>query len=210
LPSRRGGREARQRDLDVRILVPRRAASIRFDEPRANLGPVRRRLLEEERHARGDALVAHAARPRMIHRAESRPALTAYNHPRDAAQVERAEVLEERLDREEAHEGRAGAQRIEPREHLPVLDARAEPDALRPRARPGRGALRALRQNLIDVRRGDHDLEHAGDEGVRDVLLVQVGHRVDEHAARLLPAERLAQALRALTDVRGGVRRGPG
>lgn len=64
---------------------------------------------------------------------EVRAALAAHDHPVDAAQVERAEILEERLHREEARAGAARAERIEAPEGVAVLDAGAQPDPLRPR-----------------------------------------------------------------------------
>jgi hypothetical protein len=58
-------------------------------------------LLEEERHAGGDALIADVADPRILHRARSRPGLSAHDSPVDAGEIEHLERPEERLDREE-------------------------------------------------------------------------------------------------------------
>src|SRR5262249_52316503 len=71
--------------------------------------------------------------PTLFRRSEVRAGLAAHDHPVNAAQVERPEILEERLHREEGHGGAARAERIEAPEGVAVLDAGAQPDPLRPR-----------------------------------------------------------------------------
>jgi len=69
---------------------------------------------------------------------------------------------------------------------------RAAADPLEPLAHP----LRALRQHLEGVlRRCRHHAEDGGDLLVRQLLVKEVRHRVDEDAARLLPPERDREAL---------------
>jgi hypothetical protein len=54
-------------------------------------------LLEKERHAGDQALIAYPARPIGMHGPRSGAALTADDHPVDAAQIERPKILEQRL-----------------------------------------------------------------------------------------------------------------
>ena len=76
----------------------------------------------------------------MIHRAKAGAALAADDHPLDAAQVERAEVLEQRLYRQEPHQRGAGAQRIEAPQGFPVLEL--APNQMRSVHGPGQLAAR--------------------------------------------------------------------
>jgi hypothetical protein len=100
---------------------------------------VRAGLLEEERNTRGFALVADAARPRDLKRPRAGAALAADQDPADASQVELAQVLEQRLDREHSDGSGHLAQLVDPRDAvLPVLNADAEPEVRqRPRAVDG-------------------------------------------------------------------------
>jgi inorganic pyrophosphatase len=69
--------------------------------------------------------------PRLLHGSGSRAALPADDDPVDAAEIERAQVLEEGFDGEEAQGRRRLAQDVDPRDAvLAILHADAEPDVI--------------------------------------------------------------------------------
>src|SRR5437879_3107368 len=71
-------------------------------------------LLEEERYADRSALIPDGADPIGVHGPGSVAALATHDHPADAGEVNRAEVLQQRLDGEEPHPGRRLSQMFEP------------------------------------------------------------------------------------------------
>lgn len=59
-------------------------------------------MLEEERHALGEALITDLDRPFEMQRTSTRAALAAEDHPVDAGEIDGAKRAEERLYREKA------------------------------------------------------------------------------------------------------------
>ena len=67
----------------------------------------------------------------------------------------------------------------------------------------------ALGQDLEGVLFGtNHHVEHVGDELVGNVLVKEVAHRIDEHDARAMPAQRQLAGARATGAGRSPARRG--
>src|SRR5205814_9730164 len=86
-------------------------------------------LLEEERYFRPPALIANPHHPLALHRSRSVPTLAADYHPVNPVEVELAEVFEQRLDGEEPHAGRGGAEMLDARQAvLAVFNAHPPPD----------------------------------------------------------------------------------
>ncbi len=85
-------------------------------------------------------------------------ALAAHDHPIDPPQIDTPEILQERLDRQEAQPRRRVAQHVDPRQAvLAILDADAEPDlrlldqAARQRGTHRTHPLGPLGQHLVGV-----------------------------------------------------------
>ena len=147
-------------------------------------------LLEEERGASGIGLSLHVGDPFFAHGSSLGAGFAADDHPMDVAQVDAAQVFQQRLDRKEADVSVDLAQVVNARNAvLLVLHRHAEPHVLRARAAGevlGQ-SFRSLGEDLIRVvRRVLDDREHVVKEAVRHVLVEQVTHAVDEIRGRLL------------------------
>src|SRR5665213_384200 len=86
-------------------------------------------LLEEERNPRCATLREYSTHPCGINRPGTVAALAAHDHPMDLAEVDPADVFEERFDGKETELRRRTAQHVDPRNAiLAILDAHAPPD----------------------------------------------------------------------------------
>ena len=147
-------------------------------------------LLEEECDIVLDTSVPDISDPIGFHRPRVRSALASNDYPVYALELQIVERADERLAREEPDSRRNGPQMLDSIIHAVVLDGCANPDVFGP-GKPGSELAqpgRPFRQCLEPVPgRLDHGLECAEYEIVRDVLVEQIAHRVDEDEHRLLP-----------------------
>src|ERR1700684_1604514 len=125
--------------------------------------------------------------------------LAAGDEPVDARQVESFERPEQRLGRDEPHRGIDLAQIVGAVNEAAVLDRDPDPDVRVPvqHWRKLGQPLVALGQDLERMPVGlSHDLEDPLDIGVRNALVEEVAHRVDEDHPRTRPLQWLLQPLR--------------
>src|SRR5256885_2661674 len=94
----------------------------------AHLRARRRDLFEEKRRARLHSFVAQLAGPLHLHRAVSRSALAAHDHPLDVFQIERGQAGEERLGGNEVHARGNFTQFVDAPEIFRILDRDAQPN----------------------------------------------------------------------------------
>lgn len=86
-------------------------------------------LLEEKWNAFALALIANGKNPLFFHRSGAGAAFAADDDPVDTTEVYRAQVFQQRFDREKADRSIGGTEMIDSREAvLPVLDADTPPD----------------------------------------------------------------------------------
>src|SRR5271163_176885 len=161
-------------------------------------------LLEEERDAGSLALHEDREHPLLFHRARTMTAFAANDHPIDCAQVNLAEVFEQRLDGQKANARRCALKTLQPRQPmLAILDADAEPD-LAKRRHPAQLTREKLAQSLMPLGedlvgvpgRSLHHPANLRDEIDWDVVVKEIAHRIHENSLRHAPLERDLQLLR--------------
>ncbi len=138
-----------------------------------------------------EAAVARIPYPFRIAGPKSGPTLAACNQPVNAFKVELVHGTEERLGADESDGSGNTPQEVSAPSVLVRFDGDAHPNMRRPRQTVGHSgkALRSLGEDLIDVPIGPlHRDEYVPNELVGHLSMEQVGHGVDEDAARLLPA----------------------
>src|SRR6185436_7399122 len=99
---------------------------------------------------------------------------------------------------------------VYPRQSMfPILDADAPPDVLVSGERLQLSiqliahSFRTLRQHLKGVPlRGTHDGRHIADERIRNAILKQIAHRIDEDHSRSEPAKGFLKFLRHESEVK--------
>ena len=171
----------------------------------ANASP----LFEEKRDLLLSALAPDVHDPVLLHRPSMRSAFPSDDHPVDASEIQRTEILEERLDRQEPYNsGRVAKNRDPWYSVFPILNAHAKPH-VREAAHPAQFGLEqaahtllAFRQHLINVPvSAAHGVAHRRDVLRRHTFVEQVAHRVDEDLPRSTPRERLLQLVVDHTQV---------
>ena len=171
----------------------------------ANASP----LFEEKRDLLLSALAPDVHDPVLLHRPSMRSAFPSDDHPVNANEIQRTEILEERLDRQEPYNsGRVAKNRDPWYSVFPILNAHAKPH-VREAAHPAQFGLEqaahtllAFRQHLINVPvRAAHGVAHRRDVLRRHTFVEQVAHRVDEDLPRSTPRERLLQLVVDHTQV---------
>jgi len=154
-------------------------------------------LFEEEGGFVFAALVAEGEDPVFLHGAGAGAAFAADDHPVDVAEIEFAEVFEERLDGEEA-DGGVGFLQVSDAGNAVffVFDADAPPDVrllcreFQFGIEQGAETLGALGQDLIRVPiRFGHDGGDVHDVVVGNEIVEEVAHGIDEDHFGLAPAE---------------------
>jgi hypothetical protein len=189
---------------NIRILVP--LAPFKYSA--ARLWPDASPLLEKECNFICFASISNFENPGFLNGSGTRPAFTADNDPINPLQIHLPNRTDEGLKRYELNTRRRRLEVIQTHRVFGVLDRDAEPNVLRSTA-----ALVSLAQitghkrtslgeNLIGVpRRLLHRVKHRVDERRRHLFVKEVAHRIHENAPRLLPPQRLLQALRSKCQI---------
>lgn len=158
-------------------------------------------LFEKEGDFVFAALIAKRKNPVLLHGAGAGAAFAADNHPVDVAEIELAEIFEERLDGEETDGGICFLEIGDARDAVFfVFDTDAPPDVrllggefqfgIEQSAEP----FRTLGEDLISVPVGfGHDGGDVDDVVVGDETVEEVAHGVDEDHFGLPPAERFGE-----------------
>ena len=166
-------------------------------------------LLEKERDLGGATLGTDRLHPRGLHGAGAGTAFAADDHPVDSGQVEPPKIFNQRLDGQERHGGRGLAKEIDPGKTVRfVFDADSPPDV---RRKGGGAQLRPkklvhpfgpLGKDLVcvPVCGKHHPADHL-DVVVRNLLVEEVTHRIDEDLPRAGPADRVAELFRDQAEV---------
>src|SRR5437867_1707969 len=139
-------------------------------------------LLEEEGHPLYTALTTDLDDPFSQHRSRVRAALTTYDDPVDSAQVDWAEIGQQRLDGQEPNSGRGVLKRTNTRQAVPtILDADAEGHVIEI-GHPSQFIPQQLTESLVPF--GEdlenmpvgpfHDVANARDVVGRNVLVKKV------------------------------------
>ena len=166
-------------------------------------------MFEEERDTGGAALFLNGGDPFLFQGPGTGAAFAADDDPVDAGEVEGAEVFQQGFDGEEFHGGSGAAEGIDAGQAVAaVFHGDAPPDV---RGGGGIGeatgeqffhAVGALGENLVSVPVGEaHDGGDFGYVVLRDVLMEEVTHGIDEDAARRGPLQRIGQLFRDKAEI---------